>query len=126
MGEFTIAANRETLVCIQIEDEEALPNVDDILRVDGVDVFFIGPSDLSQSMGHPGDPKAPRVAEAIETTLAKIVAAGRTPGMPATADAVQGVLGKGVRYIYTHLPTVLGAGAKAYFKNARQAAAVTT
>ena len=119
MGEFTAGANRETLVCIQIEDEEALPNLDEILRVEGVDVFFIGPSDLSQSMGHPGDPKAPRVARAIEETLAKIVAAGRTPGMPATAEAVQTALGRGVRYIYTHLPTVLGAGAKAYFKAAR-------
>jgi 2-keto-3-deoxy-L-rhamnonate aldolase RhmA len=124
MGEFTAAANRETLVCIQIEDEEALPNIDEILKVEGVDVFFIGPSDLSQSMGHPGDPKAPRVAKAINETLAKIVAAGRTPGMPATAEAVQGALAKGVRYIYTHLPVVLGAGGKAYFKNAREAAAV--
>jgi 4-hydroxy-2-oxoheptanedioate aldolase len=85
-------------------------------------VFFIGPSDLSQSMGHPGNPKEPRVARAIDETLAKIVAAGKTPGMPATGDAVQGVLAKGVRYIYTHLPVILGTGAKAYFKVARPGA----
>ncbi len=119
MGGFVEEANRQTLVCVQIEDEAALPNVDEILRVEGVDVFFIGPSDLSQSMGHPGNPKEPRVARAIDETLAKIVAAGKTPGMPATGDAVQGVLAKGVRYIYTHLPVVLGTGAKAYFKMAR-------
>jgi 4-hydroxy-2-oxoheptanedioate aldolase len=119
MGGFVEEANRQTLVCVQIEDEAALPNVDEILRVEGIDVFFIGPSDLSQSMGHPGNPKEPRVARAIEDTLAKIVAAGKTPGMPATADAVQGVLAKGVRYIYTHLPVVLASGAKAYFKVAR-------
>jgi 2-keto-3-deoxy-L-rhamnonate aldolase RhmA len=124
MREFTASANRETLVCIQIEDEAALPNIDEILAIEGIDVFFIGPSDLSQSMGHPGDPKAPRVAKAIDETLAQIVAAGRTPGMPATAEAVQVALAKGVRYIYTHLPVVLGAGAKAYFRNAREAAAV--
>lgn len=119
MGGFVEEANRRTLVCVQIEDEAALANVDEILRVEGIDVFFIGPSDLSQSMGHPGNPKEPRVARAIEDTLAKIVAAGKTPGMPATADAVQGVLAKGVRYIYTHLPVVLASGAKAYFKMAR-------
>lgn len=119
MGGFVEEANRRTLVCVQIEDEAALPNVDEILRVEGIDVFFIGPSDLSQSMGHPGNPKEPRVARAIEDTLAKIVAAGKTPGMPATGDAVQGVLAKGVRYIYTHLPVVLASGAKAYFKMAR-------
>lgn len=55
----------------------------------------------------------------IEDTIAKIVAAGKTPGMPATAEAVQGVLAMGVRYIYTHLPVVLASGAKADFKVAR-------
>ena len=119
MGDFTAAANLETLVCVQIEDREALPNLGEILRVEGIDVFFIGPSDLSQSMGHPGNPSEPGVARAIDEALAKIVAAGKTPGMPATADAVQGVLAKGVRYVYTHLPAVMGAGAKAYLKNAR-------
>ena len=36
-------------------------NIDEILAVEGIDVFFIGPSDLSQSMGFPGNPKAPPV-----------------------------------------------------------------
>ena len=117
--EFVVEANRQTLVCVQIEDEAALPNLDDILRVDGVDVFFIGPSDLSQSMGHPGNPKAPVVAQAIEAALGKIVAAGKTPGMPAAAAAVHGALASGVRYIYTHLPAILAAGASAYFRSAR-------
>jgi 2-keto-3-deoxy-L-rhamnonate aldolase RhmA len=119
MKEFVAEANKATLVCVQIEDEEALPNLGEILKVEGIDVFFIGPSDLSQSMGHPGDPKAPPVARAIDEALAKIVAAGKTPGMPASAEAVQGVLAKGVRYIYTHLPLILGTGARTYFKAAR-------
>jgi 4-hydroxy-2-oxoheptanedioate aldolase len=119
MGGFVEEANRSTLVCIQIEDAEALPNLDEILTVEGVDVFFIGPSDLSQSMGYPGNPKAPPVAKAIDDALAKIVAAGKTPGMPGSAEAVQGVMAKGVRYIYTHLPLILGTGAKTYFKAAK-------
>ena len=52
--------------------------------------LFIGPSDLSQSMGHPGNPKAPAVAQAIDASLRKMAAAGRTPGMPAVADSVRG------------------------------------
>lgn len=118
-SDYIEAANWETLVCIQIEDTEALENVDEILQVEGVDVFFIGPSDLSQSMGHPGNPKAQPVAKAIDDTLAKIVAAGHTPGMPAATEAVQGVLAKGVRYIYTHVPKLLGPAASDYFKAAR-------
>jgi 4-hydroxy-2-oxoheptanedioate aldolase len=121
VGNFVAQANLQSLVCIQIEDEEALPNLDDILRVEGVDVFFIGPSDLSQSMGFPGDPKAPPVARAIEAALRKIVAAGKTPGRPAAAAAVQAALASGVRYIYTHLPAVLASGASAYFQSAKPA-----
>ena len=115
-GGFRHEANAQSLVCVQIEHEAALPNVDEILKVDGIDVFFIGPSDLSQSMGYPGNPKAPPVAEAIATTLAKIRAAGKTPGMPATAETLPGVLADGCRYIYNHVPKLLGAGAAAFMK----------
>jgi 4-hydroxy-2-oxoheptanedioate aldolase len=117
--DFVAAANRESLVCIQLEDEAALPHIDEILSVEGVDVFFIGPSDLSQSIGYPGNPKAPPVAKAIEQTLGKIVGAGRIPGMPATADAVGAALAKGVRYIYTHVPSLLQASTASYFKAAK-------
>jgi 4-hydroxy-2-oxoheptanedioate aldolase len=116
MPDFAAAANAQSLVCVQLEHEEALRNIDDILAVEGVDVFFIGPSDLSQSMGHPGNPKAPSVAAAIAAALARISAAGRTPGMPATAETLPDVLGKGCRYVYTHLPRLLGTGAAAFLK----------
>jgi 4-hydroxy-2-oxoheptanedioate aldolase len=119
MGDYVAAANRETLVCVQIEDEAALPNVEEMLTVDGVDVFFIGPSDLSQSMGYPGNPKAEPVAKAIESTLQKIIAAGKTPGMPASAEAVRATVARGVRYIYTHVPNLMAAAAGAYLKAAR-------
>ncbi len=114
MPDFTARANAQSLVCIQLEHETALHNLDAILAVEGIDVFFIGPSDLSQSMGFPGDPKAPPVAAAIDRALAAICAAGRTPGLPATADNLADVLGKGCKYVYTHLPRLLGAGAGAF------------
>ena len=116
MPDFTRDANAQSLVCVQLEHQAAIDNIDDILAVEGIDVFFIGPSDLSQSMGFPGNPKAPPVAAAIDAALAKIVAAGRTPGMPATAETLAEVTGKGCRYIYTHLPRLLGAGAAAFLK----------
>lgn len=119
MPDFTEQANANSLVCIQIEHQQAVANIDEILAVDGIDVFFIGPSDLSQSMGHPGNPKAPPVAEAIAHTLSRIRAAGRTPGMPATAEALPEVLASGCRYIYTHLPRVLASGAAAYLKKGK-------
>ena len=113
------AANEQTLIAIQLEDQAAIENIDELLKVDDIDVFFIGPSDLSQSMGHPGNPKAPVVAQAIESSFMKMLAAKRTPGTPATAESVRDVLDKGVKYIYTHLPRLLSSSAKDYMKKAR-------
>jgi 4-hydroxy-2-oxoheptanedioate aldolase len=114
LADYVREANEATLVAVQIEDEAALANLDAILAVEGIDVFFVGPSDLSQSMGHPGNAKAPRVAQAIDSCLARIRAAGKTSGMPSGTDNLAEVLGKGVRYVYTHVPRLLGAAARAY------------
>lgn len=114
MADYVRAANDATLVAVQIEDREALANLDAIVAVEGIDVFFVGPSDLSQSMGHPGNPKATAVAEAIDACLRRIRAAGKTAGMPSGVDDVGEVLGKGVRYVYTHVPRLLAAAARSY------------
>lgn len=118
MPDFAKQSNEQSLVCVQIEHQEAVENIDEILTVDGIDVFFIGPSDLSQSMGHSGNPAAPAVAAAINHTLAKIRAAGKVPGMPATTETLPNVAANGCRYIYNHLPRVLGAGAKEFLSKA--------
>jgi 4-hydroxy-2-oxoheptanedioate aldolase len=119
MADFTAAANDQSLVCVQLEHEAAIANIGEILKVEGVDVFFIGPSDLSQSMGHPGNASAPPVAKAIGEMQRQIVAAKKTLGMPATTDNVASLAGSGVRYIYTHLPKLLGAGTAAFLKAGR-------
>lgn len=116
LPEFVERSNAESLVCIQLEHESAIRNVDELLEVEDVDVYFIGPPDLSQSMGHPGNPKAPAVESAIERTLQRIFAAGKTPGMPSASDSVDDLLGKGVLYTYTHLPKLLKAGAGEFLR----------
>jgi len=120
MQDFVERSNAESLVCVQLEHAAAIDNLDAILAVDDIDVFFIGPSDLSQSLGHPGDPGAEPVAAAIDLALRKILDAGRVPGMPAAADKLDAVLGAGVKYLYTHLPKLVGASAAAYLSRARK------
>ena len=115
MDQFVKTANRETLVCVQLEDAEAIDNVDQILQVDQVDVFFVGPSDLSQSMGYPGNPKAAPVRDAIDNTFKKIAAAGKIAGTPADSANIRAVLDKEIRYTYTHLTKLLGSAAKEFF-----------
>jgi 4-hydroxy-2-oxoheptanedioate aldolase len=116
MADFAVEANAQSLVAVQIEHAEAVANAAAIAAVEGIDVVFIGPSDLSQSMGFPGNPKAPPVAAAIAATLGVIRDAGRTPGMPATADTLPELLESGCRYVYTHLPRLLGAGAAGFLR----------
>ena len=108
MSDYVVRANADTLVCVQLEEQEALQNIDEILRVEGVDVFFVGPSDLSQSMGYPGRSGEPVVKQAIDEAFAKIVAAGKSPGSAGNAQATRGYLEQGVQYLYTHLTTLLG------------------
>lgn len=117
---FIEAANHDSIVIVQIEHEEAVTNIDEILQVEGIDVFFIGPSDLSQSLGYPGDQKAPAVVRAIATALDAIKRAGKLPGIPATAETIADTIGKGHRYIYTHVPKLIAAGANEFLKPARQ------
>lgn len=120
MEEFVRQSNEQTLVCVQLEHASAIDNIDEILAVDGIDVFFIGPSDLSQSMGHPGNPAAQPVAAAIESALRTINSAGKISGLPAAADRLGAVLGSGVTYVYTHLPKLVAAGAADFLAAGRK------
>lgn len=69
MLDYAAAANRQILVMIQIETLEAVECIDDIARVPGVDLIFIGPGDLSQVLGIPGEMHHPRIREIGRQTL---------------------------------------------------------
>lgn len=64
--DYFATANDEVLVIVQIETEQAVNNVEQILSVDGVDGFFVGPFDLSVSMGFGGAMTDPRFQSAID------------------------------------------------------------
>ncbi|NJD04788.1 MAG: aldolase [Ruminiclostridium sp.] len=53
----------EAIVILQLESSESITNIEDILKIDGIDVIFVGPYDLSQSMGVPGQIDNPLVEE---------------------------------------------------------------
>ncbi|UQT50122.1 aldolase/citrate lyase family protein [Flavonifractor plautii] len=69
-------ANDTKLVCCQVETRQAVENLDEILEVDGVDVYFIGPGDLAASYGEPAS--SPKMLELTERMIRRIVAAGKT------------------------------------------------
>lgn len=80
-------ANAQTCLLIQAETAQAMQNLDAMAAIPGVDGVFIGPADLSASMGHPGNPGHPDVQAAIRGGIARIRAAGKAPGILATAEA---------------------------------------
>lgn len=65
--EYLEHANKETLVCMHIESEKALQNVNDILSVPELDMVYIGPTDLSVSLGYGGRIDHPEVLKAVDT-----------------------------------------------------------
>jgi len=116
LADYAQEANRETLVCVQLEDTQALHNIHEILQVEGVDVFFIGPSDLSQSMGYPGQTEAPQVQAAINSALTTIIGAGKIAGSTGNFQAIASHLSKGCLYVYTHVPRLLASGAVEFMR----------
>lgn len=85
---------------VQVETASALAQLDEIAAVDGVDGVFIGPADLSASMGHLGNPGHPEVQRAIDTAIARILAAGKAPGILAVDEALaQRYIGLGARFV---------------------------
>lgn len=79
---------QETVVIIQAEGKKAVENLDEILDVPGVDVIFIGPYDLSSSLGHVGEIDHPEVIACIQNIIEKANAKGVKLGC--FADTVEG------------------------------------
>lgn len=80
-GSYFSQANEDTLVIIQLEGKDALENLDEILEVDGVDVIFIGPYDLSQSLGVPGEIMHPKVLEQMKRIVVRSGQSGVAVGV---------------------------------------------
>jgi 2-keto-3-deoxy-L-rhamnonate aldolase RhmA len=104
------------VVVIQIEEVAAVERLDELLEVEGPDVFFIGPTDLAASMGLRGDKNDPRVVELIAETLERIVAAGRTAGILAsTPTELVDYVGLGARYVVLNGESLVHWGARLAF-----------
>ena len=112
-------ANDQTLVVVLIEEIEAVNNLADILTVDNIDVFFVAPADLAQTMGHIGNHTHPDVQATIDNALAQIVAAGRTAGTLATDDNVVRYRDAGVRFFLTGWTNWVAQGAKGFLQRVR-------
>jgi 4-hydroxy-2-oxoheptanedioate aldolase len=88
MAKYLDEADAEICLLTQIETREGLRNLDAIAAVEGVDGLFIGPSDLSASLGHRGDLMHPEVQSAIADAIGRIRKAGKAAGILSTTEEV--------------------------------------
>jgi 4-hydroxy-2-oxoheptanedioate aldolase len=101
-------ANDEMCVIVQAETVEALGNLGAISKTDGVDGVFIGPSDLSASMGHGGDVSHPAVVEAVSNGLETIRASGKHAGLLCLDETeVENYVGCGANFVGVGVDTLL-------------------
>lgn len=98
--EFCETANRESLVIIQIETAQAVEEAEAIAKIDGVDMLFIGPFDLSQAMGVTGDFFHPKCLAAIERVAMACHHAGKKwAALTTTPEHCQMLLDQGCAMI---------------------------
>jgi 4-hydroxy-2-oxoheptanedioate aldolase len=80
IGSYLAEADDQVCLIVQIETRLGLQNAAAIAAVEGVDGVFIGPADLSASLGHRGNPGHPQVQAAMQATVATVLAAGKAVG----------------------------------------------
>jgi 2-keto-3-deoxy-L-rhamnonate aldolase RhmA len=105
-GYFTVAhqdvaaINDDVLGVFQVESPAAVDIAGEVAALDGVDVLFVGPADLSHAMGIPGEVTNPRFIEALDHVAAVARAAGKAPGMLVRgADEVAGYRARGFTFL---------------------------
>ena len=116
--EFLKKANEEVFISIQLETGAAIENLDEILEVEGIDMFFIGPNDLAASLGIPNS--HPEMERIIEETISKIIAKGKTAGIFVTDDeTARKYTGYGAKFILTSITKYLTQGVKEYLRKGK-------
>jgi 4-hydroxy-2-oxoheptanedioate aldolase len=113
VADYFHSANDHTLLVALIEDIKAVENLDGILKVDHIDVFFVAPSDLASSMGKIGQLDDPEVVETLESTLKRIKAAGRNAGTTLMNNQKgEHYAAMGINFLAAAIPPFLSAGVR--------------
>lgn len=106
-------ANAAKLLVCQVETRQAIENLDEILKVDGIDVYFIGPGDLACSYDEPTC--SPKMLKITEKAIRKIVAAGKIAGYyVGTPEAALQAKEWGATFLLTAINQYMVAGGKSF------------
>jgi 4-hydroxy-2-oxoheptanedioate aldolase len=120
-AEYVEKANAETLTVIQVETAEAVNNVEAILNVKDIDVLFVGRTDLSHSLGVPGQVNHPTVEASVQHVADALMNSDVALGMVVgNSDQAREWRDRGARYIITGLEAILGPACRSYLASVRE------
>ena len=118
---YALAANQETMIIAHIEHYEAIENLDELLDVQGIDVYFLGPTDLSNSLGIPGQSSDPKVVEMVEGAIKRIVSRGKIAGcITVDPQMARHYKDLGVLYLATHAIGHMARGSRQFIEEIRK------
>jgi 4-hydroxy-2-oxoheptanedioate aldolase len=118
--DFVTPLTDRVLNMIQFEHVDTLDNLDEILAVPGLDLIFVGPSDLAQSIGLSGQPNHPDVTKIADEVVARSKAAGVKTGTVAySIELARGVIDRGFDMVVASANGLFGAAAKAYVQGSK-------
>jgi 4-hydroxy-2-oxoheptanedioate aldolase len=114
-------SNAESMLIVQVETPESIDALPEIAKVPEIDVIFIGPTDLSLSLGHPGDFKHPEVQQAFDRIIRIVQNSGKALGvLAATTEASLEWRAMGARYIMSVFEAIMGPAIRQYLKTVRE------
>lgn len=97
--DYVAFANRERMVIVQIEDPEAMNDLEAIAALDGIDMLFFGPGDFSHALGVPGDLNHPLVQEARQQVVDAAHRNGKFAGTVGTNQTLPDILKLGYQFV---------------------------
>ncbi len=107
-AEYLKGADAALLIICLIESAAAVERIDEIVAVDGVDMLFIGPYDLSTDLGHIGEPDHPDVTKAIATVEAAVKRGGKLlSGFVTAGRGAAALFAAGYDFVFTGADVVL-------------------
>ena len=119
-GEYVEQANAETMIVLQVESADAIDELPAMLEIPDIDVIFIGPNDLSHSLGLPGQVQHPTVQAAMQRIADLVVPSDKALGlMVRDIDQARQWAERGARYISINLETLLAPAMRSYLQAVR-------
>jgi 4-hydroxy-2-oxoheptanedioate aldolase len=114
-AQYVAFANEHTLLLPQVEDLVCVNNLEELVKVEGIDGFIIGPRDLAMSMGFYDGPNHGEVKKVIDEVFKIVLGAGKLIGTVAgNAEQAQGLVAKGATLILNSVQGLLGTATKAF------------